>query len=42
MPNDVLKGKKLSIGYDPNLFTEKSLLIFLEKINLNLSQFLKI
>ena len=28
MPNDILRGKKLSIGFDPNLFTEKSLLIF--------------
>ena len=25
MPGDILKGKKLSIGFDPNLFTEKSL-----------------
>ena len=31
MPNDVLKGKKLSIGFDPNLFTKKSLSIFFRK-----------
>ena len=24
MPSDIFKGKKLSIGFDPNLFTEKS------------------
>ena len=35
MPNDILKGKKLLIGFDPNLFTDKSLSIFLEKINLS-------
>ena len=42
MPADILKGKKLSIGFDPNLFTEKSLFIFFGKINLNLNQFFKI
>ena len=31
MPSDVLKEKKLSIGFDPNLFTEKSLVIFFGK-----------
>ena len=31
MPSDILKGKKLSIGFDPNLFTEKSLFIFFRK-----------
>ena len=31
MPNDILKEKKLSIGFDPNLFTEKSLFIFFGK-----------
>ena len=31
MPSDILKEKKLSIGFDPNLFTEKSLLIFFGK-----------
>ena len=31
MPRDILKGKKLSIGFDPNLFTEKSLLFFFGK-----------
>ena len=25
MPNDILKGKKLSIGFDPNLFTNNPL-----------------
>ena len=25
MPSDILKRKKLTIGYDPNLFTKKSL-----------------
>ena len=31
MPSDILKGKKLSIGFDPNLFTERSLFIFFGK-----------
>ena len=31
MPSDILNGKKLSIGFDPKLFTEKSLLIFFGK-----------
>ena len=31
MPNDILKGKKLLIGFDPNLFTYKSLVIFFWK-----------
>ena len=31
MPNDILKGKKLLIGFDPNLFTERSLFIFFGK-----------
>ena len=30
-PSDILKGKKLTIGFDPNLFTEKSLFIFFGK-----------
>ena len=42
MPSEILKGKKLSIGFDPNLFTERSLLIFFGKKNLNLNQFIKI
>ena len=29
MPGDILKEKKLSIGFDPNLFTEKSLFILI-------------
>ena len=28
MPSDILKGKKLSIGFDPTLFTERSLFFF--------------
>ena len=31
MPSDIFKGKNLSIGFDPNLFTEKSLIIFFGK-----------
>ena len=39
MPSDVLKGKKLSIGFDPKLFTKNSLSIFFrEKINLNINR----
>ena len=31
MPGDILKGKKLLIGFDPSLFTEKSLFNFFGK-----------
>ncbi len=31
MPNDILKRKKLTIGYDPKLFTKKTLSIFFSK-----------
>ena len=31
MPSDVLKNKKLSIGYDPKLFTRKMLNVFFKK-----------
>ena len=31
MPNDILKKKKISIGFDPKLFTKKTLSIFVEK-----------
>ena len=31
MPRDILKEKKITIGFDPNLFTKKSLSIFFEK-----------
>ena len=31
MPSDILKGKKISIGFDPNLFTKKSLTVFFGK-----------
>ncbi len=30
-PSNVLKGKKLSVGFDPNLFTKQSLSVFFEK-----------
>ena len=36
MPSEIFKGKKLSIGFDPNLLTEKSLLAFFGK---NVSKF---
>ena len=39
MPCDVLKGKKLSIGFDPKLFTKKSLSVFFEKNNFKLKTF---
>ena len=43
MPSDILKGKKLSIGFDPYLFTERSLFIFFGKkkikIKANFSKF---
>ncbi len=31
MPSDILKGRKLTIGFDPNLFTKKTLSIFFGK-----------
>ncbi len=31
MPSDILQGKKISIGFDPNLFTKKFLSIFFGK-----------
>ena len=31
LPGDILKNKKLSIGFDPNLFTKRSLSIFFGK-----------
>ena len=31
MPSDVLKNKKLTIGFDPKLFYKKSLNIFFKK-----------
>ncbi len=33
MPNDILKGKKVTIGFDPNLFTKKFLSMFFGKNN---------
>ena len=35
MPCDILKNKKLSIGFDPKLFTKKTLTIFFGKSNCN-------
>ena len=34
MPSDILKEKKLEIGFDPTLFTEKSLSILFNKSNI--------
>ena len=31
MPSDILKEKKISIGFDPNLFTKKTLTVFFGK-----------
>ena len=28
MPSDILKNKKLTIGFDPNLFTKKTITFF--------------
>tara|TARA_B100001057_G_scaffold73493_1_gene67883 strand:+ start:7578 stop:9296 length:1719 start_codon:yes stop_codon:yes gene_type:complete len=36
MPSDILKIKKLSIGFDPKLFTKKSLSVFFKKNNYKL------
>ena len=36
MPSDILKEKKLSIGFDPTLFTERSLSIFFGKTKFKL------
>ena len=41
MPGDILKGKKLLIGFDPNLFTAKSLLTFFGKNKLVLEPVIK-
>ena len=35
MPYNILKNKKLSIGFDPKLFTKKTLNIFFGKTNKN-------
>ena len=40
MPRDILKGKKLTIGFDPKLFTKKSLSVFFEKNNFKLQPIL--
>ena len=39
LPSDILKRRKLLIGFDPNLFTKKSLSIFLVKVNVSISRF---
>ena len=41
MPSEVLKGKKLQIGFDPNLFTKNSLSIFFGKNELKLKPLFK-
>ena len=41
MPSDILKQKNLSIGFDPNLFTEKSLFVFFKKNKLILKPIIK-
>ena len=33
MPSDILRARKLTIGFDPRLFTKKSLSLFFEKSN---------
>ena len=38
MPFDILKKKKISIGFDPSLFTVKSLFIFFGKNKCHLSR----
>ena len=35
MPKDILRNKKFSIGFDPKLFTKKTLNIFFGKSNCN-------
>ncbi len=35
-PSDILKKKKLKIGFDPKLYTQKTLKIFFQKTNCNL------
>ncbi len=41
MPNDILKGKKISIGFDPSLFTKKSLSLFFGKSKCDLKPLAK-
>ena len=41
MPHDVFKGKRLSIGFDPNLFTKNSLSIFFGKNKLKFKPLIK-
>ena len=41
MPSEVLKGKKLQIGFDPNLFTKNSLSIFFGKNELKFKPLFK-
>ena len=35
-PSDILKKKKLKIGFDPKLYTQKTLKIFFKKTNCKL------
>ena len=39
LPSDILKIKNYLIGFDPNLFTKKSLSIFLEKVSVSTNRF---
>ncbi len=41
MPSDILNREEISIGFDPNLFTEKSLQIFFGKNNLKFKPIFK-
>ncbi len=41
MPSDIFKGKILSIGFDPNLLTDKSLFIFFGKKKFNFKPIFK-
>ena len=36
LPSDILKNKKLKIGFDPKLYTQKTLDIFFDKTNCQL------
>ena len=39
LPSDILKNKKLLIGFDPNLFTKRSLSIFFGKVIVSIHRF---
>ena len=38
MPSDILKDKRISIGFDPKLFTKKHLNAFFGKLVVNFNQ----